>query len=116
MSEPEFPEQGMSFIEFVQHIIPDLTHEEAREVLWECTPFPLAQGRDDLLPHLVAVRDQLISGMSLGEVQAQIYRKMDEEMALVAAEDAEPRTITQDWDLPEHVKSRPTVDVETDLL
>lgn len=28
----------------------------------------------------------------------------------------EPRTITEEWDLPSHVRSRIIVDVETDLL
>lgn len=53
-----FPEQGMTFRQFAQHVIPDLSDEEADFVLWERTPFPLVQGRDDLLPFLRAERDR----------------------------------------------------------
>jgi hypothetical protein len=54
----EFPEKGMTFIQFTQHVIPGLSDEAADEVLWERTPFPLVQGRDDLMPYLVAERDR----------------------------------------------------------
>jgi hypothetical protein len=53
-----FPEQGMTFIQFAQSVIPGLTDQEADWVLWECTPFPVARGRDDLMPYLVAERDR----------------------------------------------------------
>lgn len=59
---PAFPEQGMTFVEFAQRIIPVLSDEEADWVLWERTPFPLARGRDDLLPFLVAERDRRAGG------------------------------------------------------
>lgn len=58
MSEHAFPEQGMTFLQFAQSVIPGLSDEEADWVLWERTPFPLVRGRDDLLPFLVAERDR----------------------------------------------------------
>lgn len=57
-----FPEQGMTFLEFAQSVIPGLSDEEADWVLWERTQFPLALGRDDLLPFLVAERDRRAGG------------------------------------------------------
>lgn len=53
-----FPEQGMTFVEFVQHVIPDVSDVEADYILWNETPFPFAKGRDDLMPYLIKARDQ----------------------------------------------------------
>lgn len=55
---PDFPEKGMTFIQFAQSVIPGLSDCDADYVLWEYTPFPLVQGRDDLMPYLVAERDR----------------------------------------------------------
>lgn len=55
---PIFCEQGMSFIEFVQDVIPGLDEAEADHALWERTPFPMVRGRDDLLPHLITERQR----------------------------------------------------------
>lgn len=94
VGDREFPEQGMSFREFIQHVIPGLDDNEAHQVLWECTPFPLAQGRDDLMPYIVAVRERLAAGQTLEEVLEEISEEISEEMTLVAAEDAETRAVT----------------------
>lgn len=119
--DQRFPRRGMTYIEWVQSFIPGLTNEEANRLLWGCTPFPLATGYDDLLPYLTAIRDEMRTGTTLDEIIAENYRRMDEEMAadLLSAEsqiEDPPRTVTGDWDLPEHVRSRPTVIVESDLL
>lgn len=59
MHRPEFREQGMSFVDFVRDVLgqPELSDKMCDSILWELTPFPLVQGRDDLLPHLVEVRE-----------------------------------------------------------
>lgn len=117
----EFPGQGLSYIAWVQTFIPALTDDEANRLLWECTPFPLATGYEDLLPYLTAIRDEMATGTTLDEIIAENYRRMDEEMAADLASiesqiEHPPRTVTGDWDLPGHVKSRAIVNVETDLL
>lgn len=57
MAGVSFPEQGITFRQFAQMVVPGLSDDEADWVLWERTPFPLVQGRDDLMPYLLAERD-----------------------------------------------------------
>lgn len=64
-ADREFFEQGMTFIEFVQYVIPGLSDDDASWVLWEWTPFPLVMGRDDLMPYLLARREELNGEMGL---------------------------------------------------
>ncbi len=59
-----FAEKGMTFIEFVQYVIPGLSDDDASWVLWEWTPFPLIQGRDDLMPYLLRLRVELNGKLS----------------------------------------------------
>lgn len=59
-----FFEQGMTFLEYVQYVIPGLSDADADHVLWERTPFPLVQGRDDLMPYLLAERERLNGELS----------------------------------------------------
>lgn len=40
----------------------------------------------------------------------------EELIRMLAEIDEKVRTITKDWNLPEHVRSRPIIDIETDLL
>ncbi len=54
-----FAEKGMTFVEFVQLVIPGLSDDDASWVLWEWTPFPLVQRRDDLMPYLLDARIEL---------------------------------------------------------
>jgi hypothetical protein len=54
----DFPEKGMTFTQFAQSVIPGLSDADAHDVLWERTPFPMVQGRDDLMPYLLAERER----------------------------------------------------------
>lgn len=107
--DQQFPEQGMTFIEFVQYVIPDLSDEEADQVLWECTPFPLAMGRDDLQPRLEAIRDRLADGDTLDDIIDEIYDDMCEDEEAGAG----LRQALRDYRPP---KRRPVTDVESPLL
>lgn len=66
VSADDFPEKGMTFIPFVQSVIPGISDADAEYVLWERTPFPLVKGRDDLLPYLVAERKRLAAREGAG--------------------------------------------------
>ena len=56
---PVFREQGMTYRALVRDVLADanLSDVDADAILWELTPFPLVQGRDDLMPYLLEVRD-----------------------------------------------------------
>lgn len=95
---PRFREDGMSFVEFVQDVIPGLSDADAEAVLWELTPFPCVQGRDDLMPHLIEVRD----GQRTFE---SVYAEMDAEIAAAHPEDAEGPAVV------DVVTAQPTGDV-----
>jgi hypothetical protein len=78
----DFPEKGMTFTQFAQHVIPGLSDADADYVLWNETPFPLAQGRDDLLPYLERARDNITewqAGREEERVRLAAHRAAHEE-------------------------------------
>jgi hypothetical protein len=120
--DQQFPGQGLTYTEWVQSIIPQLSEKDADRVLWECTAFPMVQGYNELLPKVEAVRDQINGGMTLQEVIDEVYRKIDEEIARRDLEDSyrtlqdTVRSFTERYDLPARVRTRKITDVETNDL
>lgn len=72
----QFPEQGMTFVEFVQSVIPGLSEPDVDFILWELTPFPMASGVNDLRPFLEKIRDQLAAGVDLRRQADLVYAEI----------------------------------------
>lgn len=75
--DQQFPEQGMTFVEFVQSVIPGVSDAEADHLLWELTPFPMVSGRDDLLPRLEAIRNELATGATLAQFTDRAHEQLE---------------------------------------